>query len=495
MILLLRSEFAWVLTGRVVTALVAIASLRIMTGSLESAEFGIYALLVGFQGLFGLLLISPVGQHINRHTHAWSDDGSLFGRLAGYNRYLVLIAAATALTVMSWWMIFPDLGSTAAATISAAATVSAVVYFGTWNATLIYILNMIGLRGRSVLWMAVTSVSGLIVSVCLVYQFHTGWSWLCGQAAGMLIGAVGARSVLKRRQATRPSIASEPDANTLLLDRQTVLSYCLPLAVAAGFMWLQSTSYRFWVGTVWGIADLGLLALGLSIAAQLWAIVETLFMQLLSPYFFRHIGDRKSRSDKALLLSDLVNVVWPIYAVLAGLNIYFSSSLVAVLADEKYHGAVVFVVWGVLIEFFRCTANLWSYAAQIEGHTRKVILPYALATLVLWSGLVLFCGRDGRVESLSAVLVSASAVACFSMVMQMQILLPVKLDIGRWLIATLVLAICLSLSFLMPPRVDGLASNIGLLLLGLIIAAGVVGSLLRRSSALERLLSVALRGD
>jgi hypothetical protein len=81
------------------------------------------------------------------------------------------------------------------------------------------------------------------------------------------------------------------------------------------------------------------------------------------------------------------------------------------------------------------------------------------------------------------------------MVIQMQILLPVKFDIGRWLFATLVLAICLSLSFLMPPRVDGLANNIGLLLLGLIIAAGVVGSLLRHSSALARLLSVALRGD
>jgi O-antigen/teichoic acid export membrane protein len=281
----------------------------------------------------------------------------------------------------------------------------------------------------------------------------------------------------------------------LLLDRRTVLSYCLPLSIAAGLMWLQSTSYRFWVGTVWGIADLGLVALGLSVAAQLWAIVETLFMQLLSPYFFRHIADRKTQSDKSSLLSDLVNVVWPIYAVLAGLNIYFASSLVAVLADDKYHGAVVFVMWGVLIEFFRCTANLWSYAAQIEGRTRKVILPYALGTLVLWSGLVLFCGRDGAVESLPAVLVGAGAVACLSMVIQMQIVLPVKLDARRWLLATLALGMCLSLSFLAPLRVDGLASNVGLLLLGLIIAAGALGSLLRRNSALARLRSVALQGD
>jgi len=490
-----RSEFVWVLTGRVVTALVAIASLRVMTALLESAEFGIYALLVGFQGLFGLLLISPVGQHINRHTHAWSDDGSLFGRLAGYNKYLVLVSGGAAVAVMSWWLVFPDINSTVAAAILATVTVSAVVYFGTWNATLIYILNMIGLRGPSVIWMSVTSVAGLIASVCLAYHFHTGWSWLFGQAVGMMTGAVGARYVLKKLQAPRSSLASQSDAKTLMLDRQTVLSYCLPLAMATGLMWLQSTSYRFWVGTVWGIADLGLLALGLSVAAQLWAIVETLFMQLLSPYFFRHIGARKSRSEKAMLLSDLVNVVWPIYAILAGLNIYFSSSLLAVLADDKYHGAVVFVMWGVLIEFFRCTANLWSYAAQIEGQTRKVILPYALATMVLWSGLVLFCGRDGGVESLPAVLVGAGAVACVSMVLQMQMVLPVKLDIWRWLVSTLALVMCLLLSFVAPLRVDGLANNMGLLLLGLSIAAGVIGSLLRRNAALARLLSVDLQGD
>ncbi|MEI6785410.1 MAG: hypothetical protein WCQ21_31310, partial [Verrucomicrobiota bacterium] len=157
-----------------------------------------------------------------------------------------------------------------------------------------------------------------------------------------------------------------------------------------------------------------------------------------------------------MLLSDLVNVVWPIYAILAGLNIYFSSSLLAVLADDKYHGAVVFVMWGVLIEFFRCTANLWSYAAQIEGQTRKVILPYALATMVLWSGLVLFCGRDGGVESLPAVLVGAGAVACVSMVLQMQMVRPVKLDIWRWLVSTLALVMCLALLYLRAPDADRL---------------------------------------
>jgi len=77
----------------------------------------------------------------------------------------------------------------------------------------------------------------------------------------------------------------------------------------------------------------------------------------------------------------------------------------------------------------------------------------------------------------------------------MQMVLPVKLDIWRWLVSTLALVMCLLLSFVAPLRVDGLANNMGLLLLGLSIAAGVIGSLLRRNAALARLLSVDLQGD
>ena len=71
-----------------------------MTSLLEPKDYGIYALLVAFQGFCGLFLINPVGQHINRHTHAWWDDGTLLKRLAGYNTYILVVSAGIAMVVV-----------------------------------------------------------------------------------------------------------------------------------------------------------------------------------------------------------------------------------------------------------------------------------------------------------------------------------------------------------------------------------------------------------
>ena len=87
------------LFGRVVTALIAIASLRIMTHLLEPNDYGVYVLLAAFQGFCGLLLINPVGQHINRNTHAWWDDGTLLKRFAGFNIYLSAVSGGIAIVV------------------------------------------------------------------------------------------------------------------------------------------------------------------------------------------------------------------------------------------------------------------------------------------------------------------------------------------------------------------------------------------------------------
>jgi O-antigen/teichoic acid export membrane protein len=77
----LRHDFLWVTLGRIAAALIAIASVRIMTTLLEPKDYGIYALLMSFSGFCGLFLINPVGQHINRHTHTWWDDGTLLKKL------------------------------------------------------------------------------------------------------------------------------------------------------------------------------------------------------------------------------------------------------------------------------------------------------------------------------------------------------------------------------------------------------------------------------
>lgn len=489
----LRSDLLWVLFGRIATALIAIASLRIMTLLLEPKDFGIYTLLLAFQGFCGLLLINPVGQHINRHTHAWWDDSTLLTRLVGYNRYLVAVSSGIALVVLGWWMLYPGTDHSMASALLAALAVSTIVYLGTWNGTFVYILNMLGFRSSSVGWMLASSIIGLVISSLFAYEYHTGTSWVLGQAVGLAVGAMGARFMLRQYQAARKLVEFSSHNVPILLDRQTLMAYCLPLAAATGLMWLQNTGYRFWVGGAWGAAELGLLAVGLSISAQIWAIIETLSMQFLNPYFFRHITEVQSDTQKSAVLSDMVNVMWPIYAVLAGFNVVFASSLLTVLTNERYHAAVTFVLFGVLIEFARCTGNLWSYAAQIERRTAKYIVPYGIGALIVWLGAVGVSYVHSDIVTMAIVLAISGLVMCAAMVLVMQRMMPVKLDVRRWLAGSLMLLACLLSVIYMPVKADGIMMNIGLIMVGLVVAGSVMLALLWRNTALSRLLAVSLR--
>ena len=483
----------WVLFGRIATALIAIASLRIITSLLDPKDFGIYALLVAFQGLCGLLLINPVGQHINRHTHAWWDDGTLLKRLVGYNRYLIAVSVVVALVVLIWWLLYPSTDHTLTGALLSALAVGAMVYMGTWNGTFVYILNMLGFRSGSVGWMLSSSVIGLGFSSLFAYEYHSGTSWVLGQAVGMAVGAMGAGFMLRQYQAARKLVAIKFDKLPTLLDRQTILAYCLPLAAATGLMWLQNTGYRFLVGGTWGVAELGLLAVGLSISAQIWAIIETLAMQFLNPYFFRHITEVQSEAQKSAVLSDMVNVMWPVYAVLAGFNLVFASSLLNVLTNERYHAAVTFVLLGVLIEFARCSANLWSYAAQIERRTTKYIVPYSLGAAIVWLGAIGVSYVHGDIVMMVVVLAISGLVMCLAMVLVMQRMMPVKLDVKRWSAGSAILLICLSSVIFTPVKAEDFMMNVGLIMVGLVVAGSMMLALLWRNPALSRLLAVSLR--
>lgn len=466
-----------------------------MTHFLEPKDYGIYALLTAFQGFCGLFLINPIGQHINRHTHAWWDDGTLLKRLAGYNTYILAVSVFISVVVTAWWLLYPNTDNNIVSSLLAAFAVAAMVYLGTWNGTLIYILNMIGFRGGSVIWMVTSSIVGLIFSTIFAYQYHTAISWVLGQSLGMAVGAACAGVALRRHQVARNPILNESLNLPTLLNRQTVLKYCLPLAAATGFMWLQNTGYRFWVGGVWGAAELGILVIGLSISSQLWSIIESLAMQFLNPYFFRHITESKTDKQAGAVLSDMVNVMWPLYAVFAAFNLLFASSLLIVLTDARYHGAVTFVMLGALVELARCTTNLWSYAAQVQRRTTKVILPYGLGALIVWLGTLGISYFHGDLKMLTIVLVISGIVTCSMMFVLMQRMLPVVLDLRRWFFGSAILMISFVVVIATPIQNNNFYQNILLLLSGIIFSGGCMAVLLWRSPSLGRLLSVSLRSN
>jgi hypothetical protein len=280
-----------------------------------------------------------------------------------------------------------------------------------------------------------------------------------------------------------------------LLDKQTIFKFCLPLAVATGLMWLQNTGYRFIVGGFWGVKELGILVVGLGISSQLWSIIESLAMQFLGPYLYRHITNSKSDAQSGQALSDYINSLLPVYSVFAGFNAICGTTVLYVLTDVRYHVAAPFIIFGVLIEFARSTTNLWFQASQVKRQTKGVMLPYCLGAIIVCLGAMGTAHFKSGLTGLSIVLVIASIVTCGSMIVIMQRLLPIAIDIPRLMLGLGILAASMALSIISPFKPEGFYQNLVFLLFGGGITSLLVVALLWRSTALSKLLSTSLRSS
>lgn len=469
--------------GRLVMALMALATIRAVTTLLTPAQYGELALLAAVQMFCGLFLVNPVGQHINLHTHAWWDDGTLSTRLRSYRLYIMLVSSVGSVIVLG-----VNKQPSVEQMLWAAVAMFGMVAAGTWNATLVPMLNMLGFRAASVFWSIITVTISLVSSILLVLWMSSATAWFAGQAIGMGMGAVGAKYVL--RQHALPSKHSQ--IALPLLDRRTVLTYCLPLALATGLMWLQLSGYRFVIEGFWGLAQLGLMAIGLQLAGQVWALVESLAMQFLYPMFFRRVSACENDAEVELAFSDLLNTLVPVYFVFTGLVILSSPYLLKILVAPQLQDSMVFVTLGAGIELCRVLGNVLSNAAHVRRKTKSLTLPYAVGvvttlTLIIWAGV-----WQMEIVWAGGALIIGGMAMLTTMWMCMRRQIRFTLDLKRWLGGAAVMVVMVALVDAMPSA-SGSASAIVVLMVVTIPASIVMFGLLWKNAAALRLLGVQLR--
>lgn len=436
----------------------------------------------------GLFLINPIGQYINRHTHEWWEEGSLWSRLYSYQYYIILVALVGGII-----MFFVDKSPNTEVSLLTGGALLIMVISGTWNATLIPMLNMLGLRGFSVSFSVFTVGLSLLASIPLIQKFPTATAWFFGQSLGMFAGAVGAGIVLFKLANTNISIRSY-NSNYGLINKKDFLIYCLPLAIGTGFMWLQLSGYRLIVESYWGLAQLGFITVGLLLASQVWGIAESLVVQFLYPYFFKRVS-RNDVVSGSQALSDLLNIVGPLYLILAGITAIAAPLLVFLLVDEKFSSVVTFVMMGAVIESCRALANVFGNSAQVKKNTRSLIMPYVFGSTVLFSALFYIRVNDLDVFYVGLALVLAAISTLFIMILVMFIQIQFYLDWKRWMFGGVAMSMLFLSSYYWSVKFHDWISALALLAGVGIIWIGLSATLLWRNPALGRLLEVKLRTE
>lgn len=489
-------DFLWIGGGRVVTALVALASIRLSTALLPPEQYGVLSLLVTFQVFCGLFLVNPVGQYINRHTHAWADDGTLLPRLARYRAWVIVAALAGALASGLWALSKPVAWSER---LLVMATVTLMVVAATWNATSVSLLNMLGHRAQSVGWGAATVLLALALSYAFTLFAGGGLAWFGGQALGMGIGAVGAGIAVRRVLGVtgvglKPDLRGSGSRAITLLEGDALRGYILPLAVATGFMWWLLSGYRLLVEAHWGLVALGYAAVGLTLASQLWGLVESLAMQFLFPLFYRRIATPDS-PDGALAFPDLLNTLGPVYLVLAAATLAGAPALLALLVDAAYADVVPFVLIGAAIECGRVLGNVLATAAQVDRRMSALVLPYAAGALAMTAGVAWVASSGGDITQAVAMLAVAGAVTLATMAHAMRRLHAFRLDGARWSAALMLAVVTAWLAVQSPWVPSGVAAALGIVAVIGAVSAVSLAALLWKNPATARLLAVRLQPD
>lgn len=478
-------DFLWIGIGRLLTALVGLAAIRLSTSLLPPSQYGLLTLLVTFQVFCGLFLLNPVAQYIHRNTHGWADNGTLLPKLARFRIWVIISALAGALASGVWAMTQPI---TVTERILVMASVPLMVVAATWNGTSLWLLNMLGYRAHSVGWGAATVLLGLLLSYALSNLSGSGLAWFAGQAVGMAVGAFGAGIAVRR------ALPIGKIGRFTLLEPGAVRGYILPLAVATGFMWCLLSGYRLIFEAHWGLVALGYAAVGLMVASQLWGLVETLAMQFLFPLFFRRIAS-PDRVDASLAFADLLNTLGPVYLVLAAATLVAGPALLALLVNAAYAGVVHFVLLGAVIECCRALGNVLATAAQVNRQMFALVPPYAAGAVSMGAGVMWVAHGGGDIEQAASILAVAGAVTLGVMVLAMQRLQKFHLDLPRWGCGVLMVAAAVVLAWNRPLVPLGVGAALAIVTFaGLVSALSLVG-LMWKNPATTRLLAVHLKPD
>lgn len=413
--------------GRVLQVLVMFAGIKVSTTFLSAAELGNLYIIATVTNFFGLFLVNPLGQYVNRRTHEWYAAGSLLNNLFVYNVYVLFVVIVSFGLVSLLPVIGVGLGINYDWLVL---VVPLFVYVNTWNQTLAPVLNFLGCRvAFTVLTVSSAALAVLFSFASIMFFEATGIVWVLGQVgAYFLLSVISLLCLVRivRQNFSLSSVRREFKVENIV----TISRFAIPLSIGVFFLWVQGQSYRLVIERVAGLEFLGYFGLGIALAVAIASAFESLVMQWVSPALYRNMSTPALFKD---FFPRLVNFLLPIYFFLAVFVSFLSAPLILLLVGEKYMQSCIFLVFGIWVEFFRVATGLLATVAHSALQTRRLILPYALGGGGTILGVYLAAGSAQYQVLIPAALVVMGGVSFVAMIFQMNTMLAVGLRVRSFL--------------------------------------------------------------
>jgi O-antigen/teichoic acid export membrane protein len=382
----------------------AFVSLPLMTTLLPPAEIGRMVMVMAIQGWFSLVLISPVGNYVNRMFVEWNARGTLAADLTRFAGY-VAAAAAVASVAAALFERFIGVGIT----IGLGWLVTLVaghLFVHTLYANLSTGLNLLGRRSWYVGLTVASAWLGLWGSVIAASLFAgTAEMWLAGQLAVEAVLVVVAVAALPF--STTQVVRGPGQARDTLRD---AFRFAWPLALGVTLYWVQVQAYPFLLVGPYGTETVGMLAVGLGVGVRMLSAFERFYSDLYLPSYYTSLASAVPEG-RAEAWNAYGTRLFASLAVVGIVSTVVGPILLRFLTPAVYHDVAWLAAWGGIIEGLRIAGATIALAFHGGLHTRPLLVPSTVsaATVLVGVGVVVFT----RIEPLlgtSLVLVTAGAL-------------------------------------------------------------------------------------
>lgn len=397
-----KSQFLFLLLGRVLQVGLSVVTIRLMTELLDSKEVGHHYLINSFILWFSLVLINPVGMFVNRHLHEWSKKSILGPMMRELTVYFILIAGLSVPILFA--LQYFSLVDFQISTWILILYFFIYIFLSTWFQTLTSFFNLFQLQRHFVFLNLFSQLSGIVLATLAVKFYNpSAFSWLFGLLLGQIISLAAGVFLFQRKFSIFS--AGQHEAHESLFRVET-LKFCYPIAITTIFMWFINQGYRIFIERQLGGSILGEVGVGLGLAASLAAVVESLVTQFFYPKYYSSLPESTFESRKSSWLR-MWQISFSIYIPFCFLIIAIAPLVVKALVAAKFSHVVRYVQFGALIELFRQMSNVAYIASHAEKRTQNTIAPYALGAVILFT---LLSAMNFRIEYLSIFFILLSLI-------------------------------------------------------------------------------------
>ncbi len=416
-----KSDFIFLLLGRILQIIVVLLSLRLATTLLEKEQLGVVYYFLTIQGFFSLFFINPSGQYFNRQTFNWLNTGKLSKNL------LLQILFITIISVIALVFLFLlSVAEKIELDFFMCLFIALLIMALSTNQTVIPLLNMLGYRREFVILNLLTAICSLLFSYLTMLAFGFGYkAWVAGIiVSNLLFSVLAILFYFFKAQVISECLSSNEDSK---LFGKEFWKFSIPISFATLFMWYMNTGFRINIKESLGLEYLAYIGVGLAISRQVFSVIESLVTQFLIPKLYRDI-EGKEKKERELRFNNYFHLTLPIY-ISASCFLWVSNhNLLPFVVGEKYLDVSEIINLGVVIEFSRTMTNVLSLVCQIEKKTKLFFSAYIIPAFFLFLALSF---HDIDEHSLMCFLTLANVLSLVIMFFLARKMLSVKFPLAK----------------------------------------------------------------